>query len=46
MKKSLDEKDHYNERIKVLEEENRKLKNENNDLIGQLKVIKKITEGY
>ena len=38
---------HYDEEIiKVLEEENIRLQNEKNDLISQLKVIKKITEGY
>ncbi|HSF51625.1 MAG TPA: hypothetical protein VLA74_12765 [Nitrososphaeraceae archaeon] len=53
MKKALDENEFYKQRIKVLEEEKIKLRNENerlnkenNDLIGQLKVIKKITEGY
>lgn len=53
MNETIVENDHYKQRIKVLEEENIKLQNENqrlqlekNELIGHLKVIKKITEGY
>ena len=53
MNETIVENDHYKQRIKVLEEENIKLQNENqrlqlekNDLISQLKVIKKITEAY
>lgn len=49
----LKDKDQYLKMIEVLEEENiilqnenQRLHKENNDLTGQLKVIKNITEGY
>ena len=53
MEEAIVKNDHYRNRIKVSEEENIRLQNEiqklqleNNELIGQLKVIKKITESY